>query len=453
MIPDTGTLTAVLKDFLAVFKLGQAAVSKDATSLLSILAAIELTLAGLGWAYSGSEVLHSLFRKILLIFFFIFIIDNYDSLVHTVIAGFIYTGKTASTGSTDVFASFEDPSSIIEVGFKTTEPIIAHLQSLPLFPPPLFDLVIDLIALLLLLAAFFIISIQVFVTYLEFAMISTLALIFIPFGVFRHTSFLAEKTFGAVIAFGVKLMVLGLIVSIAMPLLKQFTLSADSSPAQLFQMLVVCLAIAGLSWHAPGIAAGLLTGGPTLAVHSALQTAGAAGAGVMAGAAAAGALTSGAAATARGASYGLGKISGNLQVQNANQSIKSNGSGGGDSSPPATAAAATLSTARQRGLPARVATAFGAAALQSAEKRTIRPIKESFERGRESVPGYIALRSEREAAVAVNKNNATEKAGELHSDKVIPLVKTNGTPPQPASASNNSAQMNGPLLSEEDKPR
>jgi type IV secretion system protein TrbL len=72
------------------------------------------------------------------------------------------------------------------------------------------------------LLGYFIIAIQVFVTYLEFGIVSTLGLILIPFGVLKHTSFLCEKVFGAIISFGVKLMVLGLLVSITVPVLKTF---------------------------------------------------------------------------------------------------------------------------------------------------------------------------------------------------------------------------------------
>ena len=111
-----------------------------------------------------------------------------------------------------------------------------------------------------------------FVTYLEFSLITTLGLIFLPFGVFQHTAFLAERVFAAIIAFGVKLMVLGLIVSVATPVLATVQLPPDPTWRQLFEVLVVCLAVATLSWHAPGVASGLLAGSPTLTASTALNT-------------------------------------------------------------------------------------------------------------------------------------------------------------------------------------
>ena len=51
-----------------------------------------------------------------------------------------------------------------------------------------------------------------FITVLEFYIGAVLALILVPFGVNRHTAFMAERAFGLVIAFGTKLMVLGFII-------------------------------------------------------------------------------------------------------------------------------------------------------------------------------------------------------------------------------------------------
>ncbi len=425
MTPDTGTLTAVLKEFLSIFKLGQAAISHDAFSLLSILAAIELTLAGLLWAVSGSDAINSLFRKILLISFFVFIIDNYETLLRTVIEGFIYTGKTAATGSVDVFASFQDPSSIIDIGFRATTPIVVHMQTLSLFPPPIVDIVLSTFALFLILGAFFIIAIQVFVTYLEFAMISTLALIFIPFGVFQHTAFLTEKTFGAVISFGVKLMVLGLVVSVAMPLLKTLELPPDPSFAQLFQMIIVCLAIAGLSWHAPSLAAGLLAGGPVLSAHSALHTA---TTGVAAGTAAAvGAVSaprvasqvSGIVSSAAG--FGLGKIAGNAEVHAARLAIKNGATA--DSIPPAP----PPSPARQALTTKSIVAGAASSVFQSAAQATVGPAQAGYAAGKESAPAYLSLKLEREAEAKRKSSAATEKGGELSPTNIVPITKSHRT--------------------------
>ena len=284
MTPDTGTLTTVLDQILSMLKLGKAGVGSDAYSLLTILTAIEILVAALWWAMTGQDALVGLLRKLLFIGFFLFVISNYDSLLHAVIDGFIYTGKVAGSGSGDSLASIKNPSSIVEAGFKATQPIFEHLATFATWDvmSHLSDIIISLICALGILLSHFIIAIQVFVTYLEFGLISTLGLILIPFGVLRHTSFLAEKVFGAIVSFGIKLMVLGLLVSITVPLLKGYGVPPDPSWTHLFNMLLLSFAMAALAWHAPGVAAGMMSGGPSLTAGTAAGTTLAGGAAALA---------------------------------------------------------------------------------------------------------------------------------------------------------------------------
>ena len=162
---------------------------------------------------------------------------------------------------------------------------------------------------LIIMLCFFIIGIQIFITYLEFYIVAALALILIPFGVNKHTAFLGEKAIGAVLSFGIKLMVLAFIASIAIPLVKQWSLPVDPSNKQIFCLLLGSLAITFLAWHAPGLAAGLLSGSPSLTGGSAAGFALAGGAaavglGLAGSVAARGAMEAGAKATRAAANAG-----------------------------------------------------------------------------------------------------------------------------------------------------
>lgn len=57
-------------------------------------------------------------------------------------------------------------------------------------------------------------ALQITLCRIEFGLIATLGLILVPFGVFKHTAFIAEKLFAALISFGIKLMVLSFIIAI-----------------------------------------------------------------------------------------------------------------------------------------------------------------------------------------------------------------------------------------------
>ena len=275
MTVDTGSLTTILDEFLSVFRLGRGDVAVHAWSLLTTMATIEIVLASLWWALTGQDALVGLIRRLLFIGFFVFVVQNYDSLLHTVIEGFIRTGKTAASSGAANFSFVRDPSTIVDAGFVAVLPIFEHLQSYSGLDviQNIHDIIITGLCAIAIVAGYFIIAIQVFVTYLEFAIVSTLGLILVPFGVFRHTAFLAEKVFGSIISFGVKLMVLGLLVSVTVPVLREFTVPPSPDWKALFNLALVALAVAALAWHAPGVAAGMLAGGPSLTAGTAAGSA------------------------------------------------------------------------------------------------------------------------------------------------------------------------------------
>ena len=73
------------------------------------------------------------------------------------------------------------------------------------------------------LLAFFILAIQLFVTLIEFKLTTLAGFVLIPFGLFGKTAFLAERVLGNVISSGVKVLVLAVIVGIGSTLFSQFT--------------------------------------------------------------------------------------------------------------------------------------------------------------------------------------------------------------------------------------
>lgn len=400
MTADTGSLTFILDHFLGVFQLGKTSVSANAWNLLSVLATIEILLAALFWAITGQDALVGLIKKLLSIGFFVFVIQNYDYLLREVIDGFIATGKAASSAGGDSLASVRDPSSIIEAGFVAVMPIFDYLRSLTsssvIFN--IHSILITLFCGLGILVAYFIIAIQVFVTYLEFGIVSTLGLILIPFGVFKHTSFIAEKIFGAIISFGVKLMVLGFLVSITVPVLKSFNLPADPSWANSFNLLVVTFAIAALAWHAPGVAAGLIAGGPSLTATTAAGTAIAGAAGTFAAGFAGSAATraaSSAISEPTKAAAGLGGIASagaSLGINNAAQA----GSGPAmQTVRAATGATSSVLSAGWRNVTAPV-------------KSAAHSVADSFKAGQSSVPGFNEMRANASSSTSSTKESASK---------------------------------------------
>lgn len=269
MTPDVGILTNLLNTFSGAFANGLGFIQSDARWLLGVLMIIDLLLAVL-LNLSDGDHMKTLVTKILKYGFFIWLVMDYRNLSQMVLDSFKMVGLKAGGGAISS-TLFNDPSNIASYGIWVTEPIFTFIENLGMLdaiknlPKIMFTGFTGIIIML----CYFIIGIQIFITYLEFYIVAVLALILLPFGVNKHTAFLGEKAIGAVLSFGIKLMVLAFIASVAVPLVKTWSIPADPTYEQIFCLLLGSLAIAFLAWHAPGVASGLLSGHPTLTGGSA----------------------------------------------------------------------------------------------------------------------------------------------------------------------------------------
>jgi len=175
----------------------------------------------------------------------------------------------------------------------------------------------------LVLLAFFILAVQLFVTLIEFKLTTLAGFVLIPFGLFGKTAFMAERVLGNVVSSGIKVMVLAVIIGIGSTLFSQFTAGFGGQTPTIDDAMAIVLAalsLLGLGIFGPGIASGLVSGGPQLGAGSAVGTGLAAGGMVLAGGAAAGgaamlgakggtAALSGSAAAIRGGAAAAGAAS------------------------------------------------------------------------------------------------------------------------------------------------
>lgn len=301
MPDDIGILTYLLQQFVGSFSDGTTHIMPNVRWLLTALATIDITLAGLGLAMGQGDFQTVLLRKLLGIGFFVFIIVNFSTLISAVINGFVYLGLKAGGNSLSTEVLF-DPSAIAGFGVTVLTEIMDHAS---IFSP--IDAAVFLIAGIIVLFSFFIIAVQLFITVLEFYILSTLGLILIPFGVFKHTAFLAEKSFGVILSFGIKMMVLAFILSISMPIMEPLVSQEISGFKPLFTILLASLSIMMLCWQVPGLAAGMLAGAPSLSAATLGNTAVSLGAstavGVSGGVAAAGYAKTGVVYGAQGIGY------------------------------------------------------------------------------------------------------------------------------------------------------
>ena len=150
------------------------------------------------------------------------------------------------------------------------------------------QIVVLLFAWIVVLLTFFILAIQLFVTLIEFKLTTLAGFVLIPFGLFGKTAFAAERVLGNVISSGIKVLVLAVIVGIGSTLFSQFTSGFGGNQPTIenaMALVLAALSLLGLGIFGPGIANGIVSGGPQLGAGAAVGTAMAAGGVVAAGAA------------------------------------------------------------------------------------------------------------------------------------------------------------------------
>jgi len=335
---DVTVIDRFLDTFSRYIDSGFGLLQGEVAFLTATLIAIDMTFAGLYWALGhatgqGEDVMAKLIRKVLYVGAFAYIIGNFNWLASIVFRSFAGLGLTA-TGALSM-ETFLQPGRLAKTGIDAGAPILEQIGEMTGFPEVFVNLdpiVILFLAYLVVIVCFFVLAIQLFITLVEFKLTTLAGFVLVPFALWNKTAFLAEKVLGNVVSSGVKVLVLAVIVGIGTGLFAEFQVHPDEpSIDHALVVMLASLALLALGIFGPGIATGLISGGPQL------------GAGAMAGAAlgtAGMAVAVGAAATGVGAAVAAGaRMAPAAKLAAGMRSLKGRFAGGGGASSGGSAAA------------------------------------------------------------------------------------------------------------------
>ena len=286
----TGIIDQFLETFTRYIDTGFGLLGGDVGYLATTLTAIDITLAGLFWSWGADEdILARLVKKTLFVGVFAFLIGNWNGLARVVFESFAGLGlKASGTGLSTT--DFLRPGKIAQVGLDAGRPILESISGLMgyvSFFENFVQIAVLLFAWVVVLLAFFILAIQLFITLIEFKLTTLAGFVLIPFGLFGKTAFAAERVLGNVISSGVKVLVLAVIVGIGSTLFAQFTAGFGGNQPTIdnaMALVLGALSLLGLGIFGPGIANGIVSGGPQLGAGAAVGTGLAAGGTMVAGA-------------------------------------------------------------------------------------------------------------------------------------------------------------------------
>ena len=382
--------TGVIDSFLAVFTQyidsGFGLLGGEVAFIARTLIVIDMALAALFWSWGADEdIIARLVKKTLFVGVFAYLIGNWNSLSRIVFESFAGLGlKASGTGLSE--ADFLRPGRIAQVGMDAGRPLldsISGLMGYVSFFENFIQIAVLLLAWALVLLAFFILAIQLFVTLIEFKLTTLAGFVLIPFGLFGKTAFAAERVLGAVVSSGVKVLVLAVIVGIGSTLFSQFTAGfggAQPSIDDAMAIVLAALSLLGLGIFGPGIANGIVSGGPQLGAGAAVGT----------GLAAGGLVAAGAGLAARGAGLMGGAVAGTARggaalAGGAAAAYRAGGASG--------VASAALST--------------GAEAIGSPLRRAAASMMASFESGGLAVTGDAAAGDAEAAGAGASSGSAS----------------------------------------------
>lgn len=306
MMNDLSIIDRFMDTFVRYIDSGFGIINGDVVHLTAVLIVLDVTLAGLMWAMdTQGTVIAKLIKKVLYVGTFAFILNNFSFLANAIFNSFAGLGLNVTNNGISA-GDLLRPGKLADIGFDAAWPLLEKASSMLGFST-FFDNFVTVVVLctawLIVIAAFFVLAVQLFITVLEFKLTSLAGFVLVPFAFWNKSSFLAERVLGNVISSGIKVMVLAVVVGIGAGFFNDFTTALngqDVNLAQAMSLVLASITFFGLGIFCPGIAAGLVSGAPQLGAGAAIGTAG----GLAAGAALAGGAAMGGARMLSGAGVG-----------------------------------------------------------------------------------------------------------------------------------------------------
>lgn len=295
-----GFLTSTLSRVTKILSLGYASLVPEAMKLLKYFIVIEVFFFGVLVMYSKSNITHEGIKKLLGIGFYVWLIPNIGFVADQIMRTFVKAGVIAG-GSVINANELFDPSGILDQGLSICMPIFDAAGKWA----TLFDMIVLGLTGIVILIAVCYVAWSMFMSIIEFYIVTVIAVWTMPFALFRQLSFIAERSIAGAFSLGIRFMTNALALCAGKLILndmaKEFTKTiAAQKPAgmmdtalyaaadvlnistldisihQCFELVLTSITVAILFYGANKLASSFLGGAPTLggsAVAAAVRSA------------------------------------------------------------------------------------------------------------------------------------------------------------------------------------
>ena len=181
---------------------------------------ISIVFSGAAYAFGSlSAGVEFMIKKILLVSGALFLVTNWLDFTNVIVNSFANLGLRAG-GTGEGIASlttgqFFSPSSLLSIGWGLGDTLFQRASEAGGFTGISIAAFFLFFSALVVSLAFLIIALQVFITLLEFKLVTLGGFILIPFALLDRTESLAQGALGYVVAAGVKVFTLAVVISFA----------------------------------------------------------------------------------------------------------------------------------------------------------------------------------------------------------------------------------------------
>lgn len=301
-------LNQLLDTFRTASVTGMVNLKPAALGLVTVLGILDVTAM---WGlYFGEMRVREIMGKVIKIGFFVILILNWGPITTAVEDTFVKVGQIASAHQTATKPSSimvegtkkmyrlwnnaiydipmsdtakssdnipyydsngnlnKDATKMIEADKKAnapTNPFSGLGESIAAIP----GRIIKIILALAIFIAFAFIALNVLLCFIEFYLTTALSIILLPFGVNSHTSFISQKALGAVVNFGVKLMIMIFLLGLMSTMISKMDAITNDDYGKLFEAVLQACMYAFLIWKLPSLISGMLSGTPSMGASAA----------------------------------------------------------------------------------------------------------------------------------------------------------------------------------------
>lgn len=237
-----------------------------------------LSLVRLGLAYAiepSGNILAMLLTRLFKMSLMLWLIANLPYLHELLLEGAIKLGAKAAGFNTQNLIL--NPSEIAEYGVKVIAPIRLWLYELSWsfknIGGNIVNIIFGVIAIILILAAFYYLAYQSFMALVDFYFSSILAPVFLAFQLFEYTAWLAVGAIRSPLQHTVKLFTIVFILNIVEPWMASLITAKQQNLQQVTSLVFAAMILVGLAVKASSWAAGIFTGQTTASAGDLAATA------------------------------------------------------------------------------------------------------------------------------------------------------------------------------------